>query len=362
MKKNDRKGISTALVLLIVAAIAMAGVVVYLNYKPAEQVTPVSISAGGASFPYPLMTKWIAEYNKLNPNIQITYQSVGSGAGKNNLVSKIFDFAGSDATLSNAEMANYTILQIPETVGGVVLAYNLPGLNQSGLMLTADIIASIFQGNITKWNDQSIASINPSVALPDADIVTIHRSDSSGTTSVFTTYLTNASTVWLLGKGTNVAWTNGLAGAQNSGVASILVQTPYSIGYLEYFYAKNNSIPYAFIQNRGGQFVEPSLQTISNAANAGATLLAQDIRTPIVNLAGDNVYPISAFTYYFVWKDLFYMDKAKARAVVEFMWWTIHDGQQYSEGLLYPRLPSSVVLLDEAMLRNITYSGLPLLL
>lgn len=319
------------------------------------------MTAGGASFPYPLITKWISEYNKINPQIQITYQSVGSGAGKNNLISKVFDFAGSDAPLSNAEMANYSILQIPETAGGVVLAYNIPGINASGLNLTADIIASIFQGNITKWNNNAIAAINPALTLPNADIVTVHRSDSSGTTNVFTTYLANASSVWVLGKGTTVSWPSGLAGAQNSGVASILRQTPYSIGYVEFFFAQNNSIPVANIKNLQGQFVAPSLQTIANAANAGAPLLAKDIRTPIVNLPGNNVYPISAFTYYFVWKDLSYMDRAKAEAVVNFIWWCIHDGQQYSEALLYPRLPSSVVSLGENMLRTIVYNGQPII-
>jgi len=344
------------LILGVIVVVAVGAVAAYYFLMP-RSLAPASVTAGGASFPYPIVTKWVSEYNKLNPQIQITYQSVGSGAGKNNLISKVFDFAGSDATLSNAELANYTILQIPETCGGVVMAYNIPGVNASGLKLTANIIASIYQGNITKWNDNAIASINPTLSLPDADIVTIHRSDSSGTTNVFTTYLVNASSVWLLGKGTTVAWPTGLAGAQNSGVASILKQTPYSIGYLEFFYAKNNSIPYAYIQNRASQFVEPTLQTIANAANAGAPLLAQDIRTPIVNLAGSDVYPISAFTYYFVWKDLSYMDQAKATAVVNFMWWCVHDGQQYSESLLYPRLPAGVVTLDEAILRSIVYNG-----
>jgi len=329
-------------------------------------LTPGSISlgivtAGGASFPYPLITKWISEYNKENQQIQITYQSVGSGGGKNNLISRVFDFAGSDAPLSNAEVANYPILHIPETCGGVIVAYNLPGIKASGLRLTADIIASIYQGNITKWNDSDIASINPGFVLPNADIVTIHRSDSSGTTSVFTTYLANASQLWTLGKGTTVTWPMGLAGAQNSGVASILKQTQYSIGYLEFFYAKNNSIPYVYIQNRDGQFVEPSLQTITNAANAGVPLLSQDIRMPIVNLAGYDVYPISAFTYFLVWNDLSYMDQVKASAVVSFMWWCIHDGQQYSEGLLYSRLPHGVVALDEAILRSVVYNGQPII-
>jgi phosphate transport system substrate-binding protein len=353
---GNNKGISTVLVVAFIAAIVLAGGIIYYMTLP-QSLAAAQVTSGGASFPYPIVTKWISEYNKINPQIQITYQSVGSGAGKNNLISKIFDFAGTDATLSNAELANYTILHIPETAGGVVIAYNIPGINVSGMNLTANLIANIFQGAITKWNDPSIAAINPSVTLPDQDIVTVHRSDSSGTTSVFTTYLANASSLWLLGKGTTVAWPSGLAGSGNSGVASIVRQTPYSVGYLEFFYAKNNSIPYAHILSTSGQFVEPTLTSISNAAKAGVPLLQQDIRTSIVNLAGDAVYPISAFTYYIVWKDLTYMGEAKAKAVVNFMWWCVHDGQQYSEGLLFPKLPTEVVALNEALLRSITYNG-----
>ncbi len=356
MDTQDRHGISMILSLGLVAIVVLAAMAT--NYL----VTPNSggaytVTGGGASFPYPLVTKWISEYFKINPQTQINYQSVGSGGGKNNLISKVFDFAGSDAPLTDGEVTKYSILHIPETCGGVIIAYNIPVINMSGLRLTADIIAAVFQGAITKWNDEAIASINPGVELPDADIVTIHRSDSSGTTSVFTTYLSNATALWTLGKGTTVAWPMGLAGAQNSGVASILRQTPYSIGYLEFFYAKNNSIPYAFVQNREGQFVEPSLQSIANAANAGFPLLSQDIRSPIANLPGDDVYPISAFTYYLVHMDLSYMDQAKAIAVVSFMWWCIHDGQQYSESLLYPSLPQGVVYLGEVALRSITYNG-----
>jgi len=357
---KSRKGISTVIMVAVVAAVIIAaGALCWLTLPRA--LAPAQVTAGGASFPYPLMTKWIAEYNNANPQIQITYQSVGSGAGKNNLISKVFDFAGSDAPLSTAELAQYAILHIPETAGGVVVAYNIPGADAGGLRLTADLIAQIYQGDITKWNDPRITAINPSLALPDQDIVTVHRSDSSGTTSVFTTYLANASSLWALGSGTTVAWPSGLAGAQNSGVASIVRQTPYSVGYLEFFYAKNNSIPYAYIQNKAGQFVEPTLQTISNAAKAGAQYLANDIRTPIVNLPGDDVYPISAFTYYLVWKDLTYMDEAKARAVVDFMWWCVHDGQRYSEPLLYAVLPQEVVALNEGILRTITYNGQPIL-
>lgn len=356
MDKRGKNGISTVLSMGVILVVVMGAIAANYVFMP-NSTALTKITSGGASFPYPLITKWISEYNKINPQTQITYQSVGSGGGKNNLISKVFDFAGSDAPLSNADVANYSILHIPETCGGVIVAYNIPGIGTRGLNLTADIIASIYLGAITKWDDSAIASINLGFDLPNADIVTIHRSDSSGTTSVFTTYLDNATEVWTLGKGTTVAWPIGLAGAQNSGVASILKQTPYSVGYLEFFYAKNNSIPYAYIQNTEGQFVEPSLQTITNAANAGVPYLSQDIRTPIVNLPGSDVYPISAFTYYLIRMDLSYMDQAKAIAITSFIWWCIHDGQGYSESLLYARLPAGVVALGEAILGTVMYNG-----
>jgi len=354
--KMNRKGVSTTLVIgVLIVIVAAVGLGYYLPTPPApEQV--VTLTAGGASFPYPLITKWISEYNSQHTNIQISYQSIGSGGGQSNLFSKTFDFAGSDAPLSDAQLANYTVLHLPETVGGVVVSYNLPAV-ASGLKLNADIIAKIFLGNITRWNAPEIAALNTNLTLPDQDIVVVRRSDSSGTTFVFTSYLANASASWTLGKGTTVNWPVGIGAPGNSGVASSIKQMPYSIGYLEFFYAKNNSIPYAYVENRNGQFVEPTPTTISNAAKVGASLLTKDVRSPIVNLAGDSVYPISSFTYILVYKDLSYMDQAKATATVGFLWWAIHDGQSYSEALLYPKLPNEVVVLGENILRQITYQG-----
>jgi phosphate transport system substrate-binding protein len=358
MKPNS-KGISTIMVISIIAIVVIVGAVAayYVLTPPALQ--PAQVTSGGASFPYPLITKWTTQFNILYPQIQISYQSVGSGAGQRNLFSKTFDFAGSDATLTDAQLANYSVVEVPETVGGVVISYNIQGIS-SGLNFTADVIAKIFQGNITKWNDPAITSLNPTLTLPSQDIVTVHRSDSSGTTNVFSGYLKNASASWVLGQGTTVNWPGGLGGSGNSGVASIIQQTSGSVGYLEFFYAKNNSIPYAAIQNKNGVFIEPSLQSIAAAAQVGAPLLNSEVRTPIWNLAGDSVYPISAFTYLLIYKNLSYMDQAKATAVVKFAWWAIHDGQQYSEALLYPKLPSSVVTIGENILKSITYNGSPL--
>lgn len=362
MNNISNKGISKIVLIgALVIIVIGAGLAYYLLTPPAEQAS--TITTGGASFPYPLITKWTFEYNRLHPLTQISYQSIGSGGGQNNLFSKTFDFAGSDAPLSNSQMANYTgILHIPETCGGIVIAYNLPGIAK-GLNLTSDVIAKIFLGNITKWNDPALIALNPSVNLPNNDIVTIHRSDSSGTTYAFTDYLTNVSSLWAssLGIGKTVAWPVGIGAPQNSGVASSLSQTQYSIGYLEFFYAANNLIPYANIQNLNGKFIEPTLQTISNAASAGTSRLSSDIRSSIVNLPGENVYPISAFTYILVYKDLSYMDQAKAQAIANFLYWIVHDGQNFSEGLLYPKLPNQIVSMDDTILRQLVYQGRNLL-
>jgi len=348
--------IAIGAILAVVVVVAIGGYIL-LASQPQQ---PVQITAGGASFPYPVITKWTSEYNKLYSHIEISYQSVGSGAGQNNLFAKTFDFAGSDAPLTNAQLANYTVLHIPETIGGAVVTYNLPGMNVT-IKLTADVIAQIFQGNITTWNDPAIASLNPSLTLPGADVVVVRRSDSSGTTFVFTSYLVNASSLWTLGSGTSVNWPVGLGGSGNSGVASLVQQTPYSIGYVEYFYAKNNHLPSASVQNRNGEFVEASLASIAEAARQGTPLLTNDVRAAIVNMPGAGAYPISAFTYLLVFKDLSYMTQAEASTIVNFIWWAIHDGQSYTEALYYPKLPSEVVSLGESILRQITYNGVAIL-
>ncbi len=342
--------------IVLVVALAIGGYIL-LASQPQQ---PVQVTAGGASFPQPVITKWTSEYNKLYPHIQISYQPIGSGGGQNNLFAKTFDFAGSDAPLTDAQLANYTVLHVPETIGGVVVSYNIPNLNVT-IRLTADVIAQIFQGNITKWDDAAIASLNPSLNMPDADIVVVRRSDSSGTTFVFTSYLSNASSLWQLGSGQTVNWPVGLGGSGNSGVASLIQQTPYSVGYVEYFYAKNNNLPTAAIRNQNGEFIEPSLASVGEAARQGKGLLSSDVRSAIVNMPGSGAYPISSFTYLLVFKDLSYMTQAKATAIVNFIWWAIHDGQNYTEALYYPKLPSDIVTLGEGILRQITYNGVPIL-
>lgn len=366
---NYSKGMSSTMYavigVIIVVIIAAGAYIAFYNpfgSTPTNNTLPsAQITAGGASFPYPLISKWTYSYNVLNPQVQITYQSVGSGTGQKNLFNMTFDFAGSDAPLTSAQIAaNPGILEIPETCGGVTLAYNLPGI-PSGLNLTANVIAEIFQGNITTWNDPQITALNPGFDLPNMTITPVHRQDSSGTTNIFSTYLVNASTMWVLGSGTTINWPSGqLSGPQNSGVASVLNVTTGSIGYIEYYYAASNGITFANVQDHDGQFVTPSLTTIATAANQGAALLQSNIANSIVNQPGSNIYPISSFTYLMVRSNMTYLGEAKAIDIASFIWWAVHSGgQQYSQALYYPQLPSTIVTLDESLINSLTYNNAP---
>jgi phosphate transport system substrate-binding protein len=363
------------IIILILAGVFLAGCV---SKSPESQVTvqptaptvqstevsgTVTLNGAGATFPYPLISKWSSEYNKIKPNIQINYQSVGSGAGIQQITAKTVDFGASDAPLSEQVYKNLTgILQIPETIGAVVVAYNLPGI-QSGMNLSGDVIADIFFGKITKWNDPRIVSLNPGVQFPAKDIIVAHRSDGSGTTFVFTDYLSAVSSDWKskVGKGTSVNWPVGLGGKGNEGVAGVLSQNPYSIGYVELIYAKLQKTPvsYAYIKNKAGKFIEPTLETTASAvAGAVPTLPAGDASwssVSIVNAPGDNSYPISSFTYLLVYKNQ--ADLTKGKALAGFLWWAVHDGQNYSSDLQYVPLPKEVVSLNEKTIKLMSYNG-----
>ncbi len=365
------------IIILILAGVLLAGCVdkqpseVQPTVKPitTEQSTKapetVTLNGAGATFPYPLISKWSSEYNKIKPNIQINYQSVGSGAGIKQITAKTVDFGASDAPLTEQEYANVSgILQIPESIGAVVVAYNLPGV-QSGVKLSGDVIADIFLGKITKWNDPRIVSLNPGIQFPAKDIIVAHRSDGSGTTFVFTDYLSAVSPDWKskVGKGKSVNWPAGLGGKGNEGVSGLLSQNPYAIGYIELAYAKLNNIPYANIKNRAGNFIEPTLETTANAAaSVVPSLPAGDASwssVSIVDAAGDNSYPIGSFTYLLVYKDQ--TDMIKGKTLAEFLWWVVHDGQKFSSELLYVPLPNEVVSLNEKTIKLMDYNGQPLI-
>ncbi|MEM2193639.1 MAG: phosphate ABC transporter substrate-binding protein PstS [Candidatus Methanomethylicia archaeon] len=308
---------------------------------------------------------------KIKPNIKINYQGIRSGGGIQQHIEKTVYFAASDAPLTEdqARKAPNT-LHIPITIGGVVPIYNIPGISK-GLKFTGEVLADIYLGKITKWNDQKLAAANPDVSLPDQKIVVVHRSDGSGTTFIWTSYLSNISLEWRknVGKGTSVNWPVGIGGKGNDGVAALVQQTPYSIGYVEFTYAKKNNLAYGYMQNAAGEFIEPSIESFAKAADYAVVTLPRGdenwSKVSIVDsLAGDiqamGAYPITSFSYILVYKELNVlpnMNEAAARALVEFLWWAIHDGQNYASELYYVPLPSSIVMHNEATIQLITYNG-----
>ena len=327
------------------------------------------VNGAGATFPFPLIDLWRVEYHNDFPNVDLNYQSIGSGGGIKLHIEKQVNFAASDAPMNTKErgLAPHT-LHIPETMGGVVVAYNIPEIPQSGLKLSGKVISSIFMGNITKWNDPLIKELNPELSLPNQDIVVAHRSDGSGTSFVFTDYLSNADPDpgWgkIVGKGKTVPWPRGLAAAGNEGVAGIIKSTTYSIGYVELAYAFQTKMTFASVQNGDKNvFIAPSIDSISAAASSIVDRLpaseADWSTVSMVNAPGPNSYPISSLTYLLVYEDLKESSKNKeeAKTMVHMIYWMITDGQQFSNSLLYPKLPDKIVELDKKGLARLTYDG-----
>jgi phosphate transport system substrate-binding protein len=333
--------------------------------NPTQQ--PVSLTGSGATFPQPFLNSCLTSFMINNPWVTVNYQGVGSGAGINALTTKTVDFAASDAPLTDSQRtAAPNVQHIPETIGAVTLAYNVPGL-QTGLKMNGDIIAKIFLGTVNTWNDPAIAALNPGVNLPSNSIVTIHRSDSSGTTSVFTKYLSLVSPTWSsqVGAGTSVQWPGGIGAQGNSAVATTILQTQYSIGYVELAYALQNSMTVAAVQNPSGQYIMPTLQSTTAAVSVGAS---QGLPTgdqswtsvSLLNTNGADAYPIVTFTYMLVYKELNVipgMNLAKATAIVQMLWYIVHDGQVNAPRLSYATLPENVVTINEASIRSITFNG-----
>jgi phosphate transport system substrate-binding protein len=320
-----------------------------------------TLLGAGATFPYPLYSKWFDVYHK-KTGIQVNYQAIGSGGGIRQLLSRTVDFGGTDAFMSAKEMATAPgkILHIPTTLGAVAVAYNLPG--KPTLKLSSDALAGIFLGKITKWNDPSITKLNPGVNLPSMNIVVVHRSDGSGTTNIFTDYLSKVNPKWgqKVGKGKSVNWPVGLGGKGNPGVAGLITQIPGSVGYVEIAYAEQNHLPVATLQNKSGRFVKPSLTSVSAAANVP---LPPDTRVSITDTDAPDGYPISGFTWIILYKEQHYSgrSKARAKALVDLLWWCIHDAQRHNEALLYGKLPRAAVEQDEKILKSVTYDGKPII-
>ena len=341
-----------------------------------QPAASVSLLGAGATFPAPLLQKWTVEYNSLNPSVTINYNPIGSGGGIQQITQKTVDFGASDAPLTDAQFAAAPGLTLfPETLGGVAVTYNLQpyGIsNTTTIQFNGFVLASIYYGNITKWNDPAIQQLNPGVALPSNQITAVHRSDGSGTTYAFTDYLYTVNHAWHVnvGRSTSVTWpvdktANGVGAKGNAGVAGTVANTPGAIGYVDVIYAKQKQLGVGAVQNTAGNFVVPTLQTILwAAANATGTPNPADLRLHIVNAGGDQSYPIATYTYVLVYKDMSLnpdLNIDKAKALAGFFWWAIHDGQQYSEALIYVPLPQNVVGADEQLLRTLNFQGQPLL-
>jgi len=312
-----------------------------------------SLTAAGATFPYPVYSQWFDAYHT-KTSTTINYQPMGSGAGVQQIKSRTMDFGASDTPVDDAQLKTMPkkLLQIPTVAGAVVIAYNLPGL-KTPLKLDGPALADIYLGKITKWNDAKISALNPGVVLPKIGIVVGHRSDGSGTSYIFTSYLSDVSPEWdkKVGTGKSVSWPVGIGGKGNSGVAGVIKQSPGALGYIELAYAAQNKFQYAALLNAAGNFVLPSVEATTAAAAGSTEKLKKDIRASIVNAAGEQSYPIASFTYLLVYEDT--GNVTKANEIKVFLRWAITDGQKMAKPLNYAPLPESVVRLDEKLIKRI---------
>ncbi len=321
----------------------------------------LQLNGAGATFPYVIYMKWFDEYKK-ETGIQFNYQSIGSGGGIRQIIEGTVDFGASDGPMSDQQLKEALqkrgteILHIPTVMGAVVVSYNLPGVGK-GLNLDGSVLADIFLGKITKWNDKRIKAMNPNKNLPDRYIVVAHRSDGSGTTYIFTDYLSKVSKTWetKVGRGTSVSWPVGLGGKGNEGVAGLIKQTEGSIGYVELAYAVQNNIFYASMKNRAGNFIEPTFNSVTAAAEGASKNMPKDLRVSITNAEGKNSYPISGFTWLLIYKDM--KDASKATAMVKFLNWAMEKGQSFATSLYYAPLPKEVVKLCKSKIAVITSGG-----
>lgn len=327
--------------------------------------SPLVLNGVGASFPQPFLLAVSANYTRNHPGVQMNYDALGSGAGIIALIQKTVDFAASDAPMTDAErQAGPNILHIPETTGSVVFAYNVPGIPR-GLNITGPVVAGIFLGTITKWNDAAIQSLNPALSLPTQPIQVVHRSDGSGTTFVWTSYLSIVSQTWnsTVGSGKSIPWPIGIGAAGNLGVAGVVQGTPYTAGYVELNYALSTSMSYANIQNKAGNFVLPSVASTAAALNTIQKLPSGDQswrNVTLLNSSDANAYPVVSLTYILVYKELYVvqgMTLDKAKALTDFLWFMVHDGQLLAERLFYAPLPLSVLSVDEISIKQITFNG-----
>jgi phosphate transport system permease protein/phosphate transport system substrate-binding protein len=387
-------GIMLMMPLLYSGATTGQGINAYGQLTPPSQLQEqggaaggqsITINGAGATFPFPLIDTWRVEYQSVNPTVNINYQSIGSGGGVRQFTERTVDFGASDAPLTEEEMQGLpsTSVHIPETIGSVVAAYNIPGVDK-GLKLTGPLLADIFAGKITRWDDPRIVELNSGISLPSADIVTVHRSDGSGTTFIWTSYLSQVSPEWnqTVGAGKSVQWTVGLGASGNEGVSNTILSTPNSIGYVELTYALTTNMDYASLMNSAGNFVEPSVTstqaavqnaismngtgngTNSSTSSATISLPGGDqswTHISLLDAPGADSYPIASFSYLLLYKELSTNidTMQKAQALAEFVNWAITDGQQFASPLHYVPLPDSVVQHNQQTLRSLTFNGQP---
>jgi phosphate transport system substrate-binding protein len=314
----------------------------------------VSINGGGATFPFPIYSKWFSEYNKLHPDVEINYQPQGSGFGIQQIQKQTVFFGATDGPMTPDQLlgAAGKVLHFPTVLGADVPVYNIPGVTAE-LKFTGPVLANIFLGKITKWNDAEIAKVNPGVTLPNMDITVAHRSDGSGTTYIWVDYLAKVSPDWKtkVGVATAVNWPVGLGGKGNDGVTSLVKQTPGAVGYVELIYALQNKMTYGSVQNMNGEFIAASVDSVTAAAAEASAKMPADFRVSITNAPGKGVYPISSFTWILLYENP--KDKATAKTMVDFMNWMLMDGQKFASPLGYAPLPAQVVALEKEALKKI---------
>lgn len=312
-----------------------------------------TLNGAGATFPYPMYSKWFSEYHKLHSDVEINYQSIGSGGGIRQVLAGTVDFGASDGPMTDEQLkeAKVKILHVPTVLGAVVPAYNIPGVNTE-LKFTPEALAGIFLGKITSWNDKALSSANPGVSLPNQSIIVIHRSDGSGTTYIWTDYLSKVSSEWQsqVGKGTSVKWPVGLGGKGNEGVAGMVRQMQGGIGYIELIYAVQNNIPYGVVKNAAGNFVKASLESVTAAAGSVQNMPA-DFRVSITNAPGKDAYPISSFTWLLI--PVRSKDPAKGKILADFLNWMVDDGQKMTAQLTYAPLPQNIAEKVKAEIKQV---------
>jgi phosphate transport system substrate-binding protein len=336
-----KKALVLSVVAAVLAAVTLAGQTVQIN-------------GAGATFPYPIYSKWFSEYNKLHPTVQINYQSIGSGGGIQQITKETVFFGATDGPMSDEQLkaAPGPILHFPTVLGAVVPIYNLPGVTTE-LKFSGQLLADIYLGKVTKWNDAAIAKLNAGAKLPASDITVVHRSDGSGTTYIWADYLSKLSPEWKskVGVGASPNWPTGVGGKGNEGVSGLVTQTPGSIGYVELIYALQNKISYGPVQNAAGEFVKGSVASVTTAAAGAAANMPADFRVSITNAPGKDAYPISSFTWLLLYESP--KDKAQSKTMVEFLKWALADGQKYCADLGYAPLPGSVIKLELAALQKV---------